>query len=86
MQCSGSTIAGRAWLPTENEPANWFVSAPDTLTRSGSAALFTAGVSKNPTDVSLSCFFDNVVVEIPEPWSLTQQTWAGIKKQHSEDY
>ncbi len=86
MQCNGSTFAGKAWLPTESEPENWFVSATDTVTRSGSAALFTAGLSKDPTDVSLSCFFDNVVVETPEPWSFTQQTWAGIKKHHLEDY
>ncbi len=79
MQCSGNTFAGRAWIQTESEPENWFVSATDTVSRSGSAALFTAGLSKNPTDVSMSCFFDNVVVESPEPWALTQTTWAGIK-------
>ena len=80
MQCSGNTFAGRAWLPGEDEPTNWFVTTTDTLTRPGAAALFTAGVSKTPTDVYLSCFFDNVVVESPEPWSLTQSTWAQIKR------
>ena len=79
MQCSGNTYAGRAWLPGESEPDEWFVSTTDTLTRNGSAALFTAGTSKELTDVYLSCFFDNVLVETPEPWALTQTTWAGIK-------
>ncbi|MCK5784933.1 MAG: hypothetical protein KAH54_00085 [Candidatus Sabulitectum sp.] len=78
MQCSGDTFAGRAWLPGESEPEGWFVSVTDTLSRPGAAALFTAGTSKN-TDVYMSCFFDNAVVETPEPWSLTQNTWAGIK-------
>ena len=80
MQCREDTFAGRAWLSTESEPAEWFVSATDTVSRSGSAALFTAGISKDPTDVSLSCFFDNVVVESPEPWVLTPMTWAGVKR------
>lgn len=79
MQCSGNTFAGRAWLPGESEPEEWFVSATDTLSRPGATALFAAGTSKDPTDVYLSCFFDNVAVETPEPWVLTQSTWAGIK-------
>jgi len=79
FQCSGNTFAGRAWLPGEPEPEEWFVSTTDTLTRSGSAALFSAGTSKQVTDVYMSCFFDNVTVETPEPWALTQATWAQVK-------
>lgn len=86
MQCSGETIAGRAWLPEENEPEEWFVTATDTLSRSGAAALFTAGASKESTDVSMSCFFDNVVVETPEPWALTQTSWAGVKMLMNYDH
>lgn len=83
MQCSGNSFAGRAWLPGESEPEDWFVSATDTLSRTGAAALFSAGTSKDPTDVYLSCFYDNVTVETPEPWALSQSTWAGIKKLNS---
>jgi hypothetical protein len=79
FQCSGNIFAGRAWLPGESEPEEWFVSATDTLTRNGSAALFSAGTSKQVTDVYMSCFFDNVTVETPEPWALTQTTWAQVK-------
>ena len=79
MQCSGNHFAGRAWLPAESEPDEWYVSLTDTLSRAGAAALFSAGTSKEPADVFLSCFFDNVTVESPEPWALTQRTWAGIK-------
>ncbi len=86
MQCSGETIAGRAWLPGENEPEEWFVTATDTLSRSGAAALFAAGTSKGSTDVYLSCFFDNVIVETPEPWALTQTSWAGIKMLINHDH
>lgn len=86
MQCSGDTIAGRAWLPGEDEPEEWFVAATDSLSRSGAAALFTAGTSKESTDVSMSCFFDNVVVETPEPWALTQTSWAGVKVLINHDY
>ncbi|OPX28665.1 MAG: hypothetical protein B1H09_07500 [Gemmatimonadaceae bacterium 4484_173] len=83
FQCSGNSFTGKAWLQGEAEPENWFVSATDTLTRSGSAALFCAGTSKQFTDVYMSCFFDNVTVETPEPWALSQTTWAGIKNNGS---
>ncbi len=83
MQCSGNTLAGRAWLPGENEPEEWFVSVTDTLSRPGAAALFAVGTSKEFTDVYMSCFFDNVVVETPEPWALAQNTWASIKRLNS---
>ncbi len=83
MQCSGNTFAGKAWLPSESEPEFWFVSTTDTLSRPGAAALFTAGTSKEGIDVYLSCFFDNVVVETPEPWALNSYTWAAIKKMNS---
>jgi hypothetical protein len=79
MQCSGNSFTGRAWLPEESEPYTWFVSASDTLTRPGAAALFSAGTSKHSQDIYMSCFFDNVVVESPEPWALAQTTWAWIK-------
>jgi hypothetical protein len=79
FQCSGNVFAGRAWLPGEPEPEEWFVFATDTLTRNGSAALFSAGTSKQFTDVYMSCFFDNVTVETPEPWEFTHTTWAQIK-------
>ena len=80
MQCSGDTFAGRVWLPGETEPEGWFVSVDDTLSREGAAALFAVGVFKDQTDVFLSCFFDNVSVKTPEPWALTHNTWAAIKR------
>jgi len=80
MQCDGSSFTGRAWIPWESEPENWFVFASDTLSREGAAALFAAGTSKQVYDVYLSCFFDNVVVESSTPLMLTQTTWAGIKQ------
>ncbi len=39
FQCQGDTFAGRAWEPGDEEPADWFVSATDTLSRPGAAAL-----------------------------------------------
>lgn len=67
FQCQGDTFAGRAWEPGDEEPADWFVSATDTLSRPGAAALFAAGVSGGDERVYLSCFFDDVTVESPEP-------------------
>lgn len=80
MQCSGDTFAGRVWLPVEDEPELWFVTASDSLSRPGAAALYAARAPNDPTDIYLSCFYDNVVVETPEPWALTQRTWAAIKR------
>ncbi len=80
FQCQGDSFAGRAWEPGEEEPEDWFVSATDTLSRPGAAALFAAGVFKGDERVYLSCYFDNVTVETPEPWRLSQVTWAGIKR------
>lgn len=79
FQCSGDMFAGRAWYPEEPEPEEWFVSTSDTLSEPGSAALFAAGVFKDSSRVYLSCFFDNAVVETPEPWHLESDTWAGLK-------
>lgn len=80
LQCSGSEFAGRAWAPGEAEPEEWFVSASDSLSEAGSAALFSAGVFKNGIKVYMSCYFDNVIVETPEPWDLQQQTWGAVKR------
>ena len=80
FQCAGNSFAGRAWTPGEAEPAEWFVSASDTLSAPGSAALFSAGVFKGNSGVSMSCFFDDVVVETPEPWSLQPAAWGTVKR------
>ena len=79
FQCSGNIFAGRAWNPGETEPEEWFVSSSDTLSQPGSCALFSAGVFKEGSRVYMSCYFDNALVETPEPWSLLPETWGMIK-------
>ncbi len=79
FQCVDNTFSGRAWVMEDPEPEEWFVSTTDTLSRNGAVALFAAGTSKIAKTVYLSCFFDNVVVETAEPYSLSQTTWADIK-------
>ncbi|PIE51957.1 hypothetical protein CSA37_09270 [Candidatus Fermentibacteria bacterium] len=79
FQCSGETFSGKAWETGSPEPGQWMVTAQDTLSASGAAALFTAGVFSKDTDVSMSCYFDNVTVEDAEPSEFSQRTWAGIK-------
>ena len=76
FQCFENTFSGKSWRIEEPEPEEWFVSTTDTLARNGAVALFSAGTSKT---VYLSCFFDNVVVEEPYPYALSQSTWAAIK-------
>ncbi len=80
MHCSGDTFAGRIWFPEEDEPELWFVTVSDTLFIPGAAALYAARAPNDPTDIYLSCFYDNVAVETPEPWAITQRTWAAIKR------
>ncbi len=79
FQCLGNGFYGRAWIPGEPEPEGWQVSASDTLSRNGSAALFSAGVFKGVSRIYMSCFFDDVVVETPEPVSFRPLTWGGLK-------
>jgi hypothetical protein len=79
FQCHGSTFAGKAWDPVNNEPDEWQVSAEDTLSRNGAAALFAAGVFGKTSGVYLSCYFDNTVAEASDPWSGGSATWAAIK-------
>lgn len=79
FQCSGNQFAGRAWTMGEAEPEEWFVTAADTLSEPGSAALFSAGVYKGDSRVYMSCYFDNALVEDPEPWSLRSNTWGILK-------
>lgn len=79
FQCIGNTFSGKSWIMEEPEPEEWFVSTTDTLARNGSVALFAAGTSKTDDLVYLSCYFDNVVVTEPYPFSLAQSSWASIK-------
>jgi hypothetical protein len=79
FQCLGNEFAGRAWVPGETEPEEWFVSTADTISQPGSAALFSAGVFKGGSRVYMSCYFDNTVVQTPEPWSLRPNTWGILK-------
>jgi len=79
FQCQGDSFTGKAWETSDPEPDQWLVTAQDTVSRGGSAALFAAGVFKGVQDVYLSCFFDNVMVETSAPWHLEPISWAGIK-------
>lgn len=79
FQCYESTFTGMAWETGSAEPDDWMVWAQDTLSTPGAAALFCAGVFKANSRISMSCWFDNVVVESPEPWALQPFTWAEIK-------
>ncbi len=79
FQCNGNTFSGRAWETGTSEPLEWSVWAQDTLSAPGSAALFCAGVFKEEPRVYMSCWFDNVIVEDPEPWALVPFTWTEIK-------
>jgi hypothetical protein len=75
-EVSSDTFRGKAWIgEAGDEPAQWMVSCTDTMSSAGSVALFCAGIS---ADVSLSCFFDDVVVCDPLS-SLSSFTWAAIK-------
>jgi hypothetical protein len=69
----GEVFRGKAWTG-EEEPAEWMVSASDTLAAPGSVALFCAGIS----DVSLSCLFDDVVVT-GSPSPLESVSWGAVK-------
>ena len=81
FQCNETTFSGKAWAIEEPEPEDWCVSFDyPPITDNGSAGLFTFAVLVNrPSTVIMSSYFDNVVVEEPYPYSLSQSTWALIK-------
>ena len=54
-------------------------SAQDECSATFNGNSFCAGVFKGGSRVYMSCWFDNVIVEDPEPWALIPFTWAEIK-------
>lgn len=79
FQASGNLFTGKAWPEGESEPSGWQVSTTDTLSCAGAAALFSAGVFKDHPSILMSCYFDDVFVEDPEPGGFSQASWGEVK-------